>query len=144
MQAISTAQTITLHLPDLIYQQVTRMAQTLRRPVEEILLDAVTTALPPLAGLPNEMADDLSNLAFVNDEELWQIARSTLSKDHYEQMDALLAQKGQGQLTLAEQRKIDQLLLEYQTHVLRRGQAAVLLQNRGYKMSDSTVLNSTP
>ncbi|MDZ7292847.1 MAG: hypothetical protein ONB44_07215 [candidate division KSB1 bacterium] len=120
------------------------MAQTLRRSVEDVLLDAVATALPPLSGLPSELGENLSGLAFLDDEALWQIARSTLSTEHYLQMDELLAKKGQGQLTVTEQKTLDRLLLEYQSFVLQRGQAAVLLQRRGYDMSDPAVLNSLP
>jgi hypothetical protein len=144
MQSTTTAQTITLHLPIPLYQQVQHTARTLRRTVEEVLLDAVATALPPLAGLPPELTDDLSGLAFLNDATLWQVARSTLPPEHHQQMDELLARKGQGELTATEQQTLDRLLLEYQTLVLRRGQAAVLLQRRGYDVSDPAVLNRLP
>jgi hypothetical protein len=137
----SLAQTVTLNLPGLLYQKVQRMAQTLRRPIEDILVDAVATALPPLAGLPPELADDLDELAFLNDEALWQVARSTLPAGHHQQMDDLLTQKGSAPLTAAEQQTLDRLLGEYQSLVLRRGQAAVLLQRRGYDMSNPSVLS---
>jgi len=120
------------------------MAQTLRRPIEDVLVDAVATALPPLAGLPSELTYDLDGLAFLNNDELWRVARSTLSTEHYQQMDDLLARKGQAQLTTAEQQTLDRLVGEYQSLVLRRGQAAVLLQRRDYDMSDPTVLNIQP
>jgi len=90
--------------------------------------------------LPPELADDLDGLAFLNDEALWQVARSTLPASHHQQMDALLAQKGSTPLAAAEQQTLDRLLGEYQSLVLRRGQAAVLLQRRGYDMSDPEVL----
>lgn len=144
MQSISTAQTVTLNLPGLLYQKVQRMAQTLRRPIEDVLVDAVATALPPLAGLPSELTNDLDGLAFLNDDELWRVARSTLSTEHYQQMDDLLVQKGQAQLAAAEQQNLDRLLGEYQSLILRRGQAAVLLQRRGHDMSDPAVLNIQP
>lgn len=140
MQSASTAQTVTLNLPDLLYQKVQRMAQALRRPIEDILVDAVATALPPLAGLPPELADDLDGLAFLNDEALWQVARSSLPASHHQQMDDLLARKASAPLTAAEQKALDRLLGEYQSIVLRRGQAAVLLQRRGYDLSDPEVL----
>jgi hypothetical protein len=109
--------------------------------VEEILLDAVATALPPLAGLPQELADELSALAFLSDDELWQVARNALPVEHHQQVDDLLARKGRGQLPDSEQQRLDRLLQEYQALVLRRGQAAVLLQRRGYDLSDLRVLH---
>ncbi|MCI0696627.1 hypothetical protein L0337_32075 [candidate division KSB1 bacterium] len=144
MQYTATGQTVTLHLPDFLYQRVERVAKSSRRPVEEVLLDAVSTALPPLAGLPPELADELADLAFLSDAELWEIARKTLSAEHYEEMDDLLKRKGQNQLTADEQQTLDRLLQEYQTLVLHRGQAAVLLQRRGYNMPDPALLNPVP
>jgi len=118
------------------------MAQTLRRSLEDVLVDAVATALPPLAGLPQALADDLAEMTFLSDAELWEIARSTLPPEHHQKMDALLTRKGQGQLTANEHRTLDNLLDEYQTSILKRGQAAVLLQGRGYNMSDPAVLKT--
>lgn len=144
MQSPSTAQIVTLSLPGLLYQKVQRLAQTLHRPIEDVLVDAVATALPPLAGLPSELTNDLDGLAFLNDDELWLVARSTLSTEHYQQMDDLLARKRQTPLTAAEQQTLDRLVGEYQSLILRRGQAAVLLQRRGYDLSDPAVLNIQP
>ena len=142
MPYAATKQAITLHLPEILYRQAQRLAQTFRRPVEEILLDAVATALPPLTGLPQELADELADLAFLGDDELWQVARNALPVEHHQQVDDLLTRKGQGQLTDSEQQTLDRLLQEYQALVLRRGQAAVLLQRRGYEMSDLKVLHA--
>lgn len=144
MSSTVAAQPITVHLPTPLYQRVQRTAQTLHRSVEEVVLDAVATALPPLTDLPPDVVDDLAQLAFLNDAALWQAARSTLTPEHRQQMDDLLARKGQGWLTAAEQQTLDRLLREYQTHVLRRAQAAALLQRRGYDLSDPAALDCLP
>ncbi len=93
---------------------------------------------------PAELADDLAGMAFLNDAALWRIARGTLAADHHRQMDDLLDRKGRGELMPAEQLTLDRLLLEYQAQALRRGQAAALLQRRGYDMADPIVLNRLP
>jgi len=137
-------QPITLYLPDTLYQKAQRMALTLRRSLEDVLVDAVATALPPLVGLPQELADNLADLAFLSDAELWKIAREMLPPEHHQQADSLLAKKGQGILAADEQKTLDQLATDYQSLILRRGQAAVLLQSRGYDMSDPAVLKEAP
>jgi len=101
-------------------------------------------ALPPLTGLPNEVSDDLASLAFLNDSALWNVARSLLPAEHHHRMDELLARKGQGRLTAQEQQVLDQLVNDYETLVLRRSQAALLLRHRGYDMSDPSILNRLP
>jgi len=124
-----------------LYQRVRRTAETLRRSVEDVLLDSVATALPPLTGLPDEVSDELVSLAFLNDKALWEAARNALPTAHHHRMDDLLAKKGQNRLTAEEQQVLDRMVNEYEVLVLRRSQAAVLLQRRGYDMSDPSVLN---
>jgi hypothetical protein len=116
----------------------------MRRSVEDVLLDSVATALPPLTGLSDEISDDLVSLAFLNDSALWKVARSVLPDEHHRQMDELLARKGQGRLTKQEQQVLDQLVNDNETFVLRRSQAALLLQRRGSDMSDPSILGRLP
>ena len=134
-------QTVTLNLPDNIYKRLQRLSQTLQRPLEEFLIEAVTTALPLLDDLPPEMIDDMIALALLNDEALWRVARSTLATADQERLDLLLDKQGREALTAAEQQELDQLLSEYERVVLARGQAAVLLKQRKYDVSDPAILN---
>ena len=46
-------ETVTLHLPEPLYRRIQRTAQIMRQPIEDFLLDAVTTALPLLDDLPS-------------------------------------------------------------------------------------------
>ena len=139
-----TTQSVTLYLPDSIYRRVQQTAQVLQRPLEELLLDAVTTALPLLDDLPPELADDIAALALLNDAALWRIARSTMPPSNQKQLDLLLDEKSQGALTARGQQELDQLLSEYERVVLIRAQAALLLQQRGYDISDPAVVPGTP
>jgi hypothetical protein len=134
--------TVTLKIPENTYYNARNVAKTSRRPVEDILLEAIDLGLSPLDDLPAGVMDELKEFVFLSDAELWQIARRELSSTHPQQMDALLAKKGQGKITPEEQAKLDKLLEDYQTNVLRRGQAAVLLQRRGYDMSNPAVLKT--
>lgn len=144
MQASPSAHQVILNLPAPLYQRVRRTAETMRRSVEDVLLDSVATALPPLTGLPDEVSDDLASLAFLNDSALWDVARSMLPAEHHHRMEELLAKKSQGRLNKQEQQVLDQLVQDYETLVLRRSQAALLLQRRGYDMSDPSILSRLP
>jgi len=141
MQVATDMQQVILNLPSPLYRQVRRTAESLQRSVEDVLLDTVATALPPLEGLPQDAADDLVGLAFLNDAELWRVARSTLPPEHHQLMDEFLSRKAEDDLDISEEQTLDRLLAEYETLILRRGQAAVLLQRRGYDMSDPSVLD---
>lgn len=132
--------TVTLKIPENTYYNARKVAKTSHRPVEDILREAIDLGLSPLDDLPEGVMDELKELVFLSDAELWKVARRELPSKHHQQMDDLLAKKGQGDLTDNEQARLDQLLEEYQTNILHRGQAAVLLQRRGFDMSNPTVL----
>lgn len=119
MQTPPSVHQVVLNVPAPLYQRVRRTADSMRRSVEDVLLDSVAMALPPLTGLPNEVSDDLASLAFLNDSALWNVARSLLPAEHHHRMDELLARKGQGRLTAQEQQVLDQLVNDYETLVLR-------------------------
>jgi len=52
--------------------------------------------------------------------------------------------KNQGTLPHEKQQELDELLHEYKRIVMIRAQAAVLLQQRGYDVSDPATLNESP
>jgi hypothetical protein len=128
--------TVTLRVPDALYERAQHAAEALHRTLEDVLLHAVATALPPLAGLPEGIADDLGALAFLNDAALFDVARSTPPPELHAEMDALLGDKGRGELAPAGERRLDDLVRTHEVSALRRAQAALLLQRRGYDMSD--------
>jgi len=134
-------ESVTLQLPVNLYKRIQTAARTTQRPMETFLLDAVTTALPLLNDLPPALADDVSNLALLNDAALWREARRTWSASEQEQLDDLLYRKEAGDLDKKGQRALDHLLAEYDRLMLMRAQAALLLKQRGYDVTDPATLN---
>jgi hypothetical protein len=140
----AAARTITLDLPEALYERVEHAAAALQRRVEEVLIEVVATALPPLAELPRGLADEVANLVFLNDSALFEVARSNVSPDLHAAMTELLERKGRGELEGPEQARLDELVHMHEAVALRRAQAAVLLRRRGYDMSNADVLNRLP
>ncbi len=134
-------ESVTLQLPVNLYRRVQTVARTMKQPLETFLLDAVTTALPLLDDLPAALANDVSNLALLNDAALWRAARRTWSASEQEQLDELLYRKEAGNLDKKGQRALDHLLAEYDRLMLIRAQAALLLKQRGYDVTDPATLN---
>lgn len=134
-------QTVTIHLPKAFYERMRQAAQVQRRPLEEFLLDAAITGTPLLDDLPPELADEMAALALLNDAALWRVARRSLPAEDQERLDALLQKKGCGELLPGEQKILDELLAEYEHVIFARADAAVLLKQRGYDVSDPSVLN---
>jgi hypothetical protein len=144
VEAGRSARMVTVSLPGPLYDRIQRSAETQHRPLEEVLVEAAASALPPLTDLPHDVGDDVAGLPFMNDSALWQIARSTPPKELHSEMDALLASKGRDELSAAEQLRLDELVHAHEVAMLRRAQAAFLLQRRGYDMTDPAVLNRLP
>jgi len=136
-----TVRQITLNLPDNIYKRIQHTAQTLQRPIETVMLEAVTTALPLLDDLPPELVDDVAALALLNDKALWEKGRTILPQSSQERLDLLLYRKRENSLSSKGKQELEQLLKEYERVMLIRAQAAVLLKQRGYDVSDPAVFN---
>ncbi|MBI3360821.1 MAG: hypothetical protein HY023_06900 [Chloroflexi bacterium] len=136
-------QTITLNLPDTIYRRVKRTAETLKRPLDEVIAEVLSVALLPLDEVPPEMADRLPHMASWKDTELWQAARSTVTTEQQERL-AILNDKHQrtGDLSSEETSEQRSLLALYGETILVRAHAAMLLKQRGYDISDPEQLSS--
>ncbi len=126
-----TLETVTLQLPQTIYRRVKSQAIQKHRSVEDELVSVVTDALP----VSDTFGDDLEQLTFLTDEELWQAAKMTFSQVEATRMQELVWQRQAGKLTGAEQDEIEILLSRYRRMMLVRAKSAVLLKGRGFDIS---------
>ncbi len=112
---------VTLELPDEVYQRARRVAQTTRRPLEEVVLEwirpPVHVKLPELEHLPND--------------ELLRAARATLPPEHTHRLQELLAAQQQRSLSEDEQREAVELVEQEDFVTLRKARALFLLKQRG-------------
>jgi hypothetical protein len=86
-------------------------------------------------------ADDLDELRR-SDADLWSVARSTLSAEQRQQLEALHDKQQRVGLTPDEQTQEETLRTRYRETLLVRAQAVALLQQRGYDVSDPTTFHS--
>jgi len=133
-----TFQTITLQVPETIYKSARRTAKVVKRPVEEVLLNVLKSSLPPLEGLPPDMARELTELEQLTDKKLCSVARSTLPEARQQKLSRLLQKNQAGTLTKREHRTLDALVSASEILMLRKARAFVLLKWRGY--APATVL----
>ncbi len=129
-------QEITLSLPETVYEQIRRAAEKTHRPINDVLVEAVAAVAPTMDSVPRNMRSALAQMAYLNDAALWQAARATMSVEQRERLEALHDEQQRRMLT-AEERVEEQSLLElYRETLLVRAQAAVLLKQRGYDISE--------
>jgi len=127
-----TFQTVTLQVPETIYQSASRTARAVKRPLEEILITVLKSSLPPLEGLPQGIIKELTALESFGDKQLWEVARSTLPDSRQRPLSRLLQKNQAGKLKDHERQKLDELIADAERLMLRKARAYVLLKWRGH------------
>jgi hypothetical protein len=131
-----TIQPVTLNLPASVYRQIRRAARKARRPLDDVLIEAVAAAAPLMESPAAPLRFALAQMSYLNDAALWQAARATLSARQRRRLAFLHTEHQRRSLTPEEHTEEQSLLSLYRETILVRAQAAVLLQQRGYDVAD--------
>lgn len=124
--------TITLEIPENLYQRLVNTANALGRSLDEILLRALTVGSPPdWHDVPEEFQRELAALDRLDNPSLWQIAQSQKASIEMERYTLLLEKKQEEGLSDLEQSELKRLRYEADLFMLRKAQAKVLLRWRG-------------
>ena len=127
------SQSLTLHLPEHIYQRLQRVAQTTRQPMEAVAYQSLQANLPPLIeDVPDEWRGDLIEFEQLDDEALWKIAQEQLLKTQWERHQELLQRNQDGVLTDDERGELTRLRTAADRFVFRKSYALALLKWRGH------------
>jgi DNA-binding helix-hairpin-helix protein with protein kinase domain len=128
------SQTVTLTLPDRLYEPIRRIAQATHQPVEAVLLMALQTSLPALDGLPEPLIEALVALEMMDTPTLQQVLLEQVPVEQQRTIEALLRRNQAEQLTQAEQEQLTLLQQNADQVMLRKARAAVLLRFRGQRI----------
>ncbi|MBD2568469.1 hypothetical protein [Anabaena lutea] len=125
-------ETVTLQIPEIIYQRLVNTAHATQRPLEEVMLHALQVGSPPAwDDVPEEFQAELAALDKLDDNILWQIFHSQKTGVDMEEYNILLEKNSSGTLTETERLNLISLRHEADLFMLRKAQAAVLLRWRG-------------
>ena len=128
-----SGRTITVTLPEVLYERVKITAEASARSVEDVCTQSIALSLPELeADLPATLRSELAALPLFSDTELEAIARSTLDEAQQEQLDTLADIQKQRPLTAVEESTLAALMEEAQRIMLRKAEAYQLLARRGH------------
>lgn len=73
-------QVISINLPEQLSERLNRLAQAAHRPVEELVVAALSDSVPtPPTQISGEIRDELISLETLSDDELTQFAQSTIA-----------------------------------------------------------------
>jgi hypothetical protein len=126
-------QAITIDLPEAIVQQLIRLSEITRQPIESLVAQSVVSNLPPMMEMvAPEMQRELLNLQTLSIDDLLTIANSQIDPAMHQQHVELLSKNQQGTLTALER----ETLMEYQDLcdrlMLRKAYAWSVLRWRGH------------
>jgi hypothetical protein len=122
---------ITLDLPDDLYEQVHQVAAQSQRPVERVVLESLRLLfVPPPSSA--DLATNLEALAGYSDAQLWAVVYQRLAWPQSQRLHELSANKKLERLTEDEQHELENLLGSNDRAMLLRSEALRLLKSRGY------------
>jgi plasmid stability protein len=133
-----TLQQVTIQLPHKLLSQIRQRAAAKHRSVDEEMASVVEAGLTTdetWAGVPADIAEEVEQLRLLEDEYLWRTARLTVPDDKTARMQFLIdKQLGEG---LTEQEQQETKGLQHLAHrvMLLKAEAALLLQERGFDIS---------
>lgn len=128
-------QDVTVKLPENLYRRLQQAAQVMKRPFNDVLLRAVEVGSPPgWEDAPAAFQADLAALDRLDDETLWQIARSHQTVEEMERYQKLLDKNANQTITEKERTELDQLRVEADRFMLCKVHAAALLRWRGHQI----------
>lgn len=128
-------QTLTLNIPDDLYERIKQRSAITRRSVEEELLILAGTALIE-EEIPADIQEAVEALSQLNDEALWQTARSSkLTPEQSEEIEDLHFKRQRKGLTATEKDRLADLMHQYDKALLVRAHAVGLLHDRGHDVS---------
>jgi len=134
-----STQTLTLHLPDPLYARLQERARQFNRTLEAELLEVLNTAVTVEESLPDSLAEGVARLDGMDDSELWQAARSSLSKREATLLEVLHLKRQKNGLSESEASNLAELVRQYERSMLIRARAAALLKQRGCDLSGLAV-----
>lgn len=130
-------QSVTLHLPDRLYQRLRQTALATQRTLEEVMLRALDVGGPPAwDDVPPEFQADLATLDRLDDDALWAIATGRKTPDDPAVMlyNELLRRQSTGNLGGSQAAELEHLQHELDRFMLCKAHAAVLLRWRGRRI----------
>ncbi len=127
--------TVTITLPETLYERVRISAEASARPLEDVLSQFIATSYPTLEeDLPPDLRSEFAGWLLFSDTSLWEIAQSRFAEAKQIELAALVEQQKQQTLTEAEQSRLQRLLLESQELMVRKAEAQRLLAQRGIRV----------
>lgn len=129
-----SGKSITLDLPEDLYERVRQVAEQSQRPLERVLVESIRLlfVLPPTS---TDVATILAAMPGYSDAQLWAVVYQRLAWPQSQRLHELSAKNKREELTENEQSELEYLLTLNDHAMLLRSEALILLKNRGHDIA---------
>ncbi len=126
---------VTLQLPDDLYERVQEAAEASDRPLEKVLIESLDVLFAhPAESLSTDNL--LAEMASYSNAQLWAVVYRRLPWTQSLRWHELSAERKQGTLVDAEQKELEGLVNLVERDMLLRSEALLLLKQRGQDVDD--------
>ncbi|MBV7329863.1 hypothetical protein KFU94_16795 [Chloroflexi bacterium TSY] len=137
-----TLQSITIKLPELVYQRLALRAQQSHSSIAEEIAAVIAEAVPADEKLSPDLEQDLEQLDFLSIDELWNAANLTAAAEDSEEMQLLLEKQQSESLTEQEKERAISLATRFNCIMVIRAKAAHRLKELGQDISSLSAESS--
>jgi hypothetical protein len=127
-------QMATIEIPGNLFQLLKQKADFMHRPVEDLVIQTLAIATPPVTDLPPELVVELDALLNYSDDALWAATKPSISPTERARLEQLNILAGERPLSETEKNEQTQLLKAWQRSLARRARAFAILQLRGHPL----------
>lgn len=130
-----SGRTITVTLPEGLYERVHTTALASARSVEEVCAQSIALSLPELEDeLSPPLRAELARFSLLSDSELAAIAHGMMDAERQEELETLATLHKQRALTASEETTLQRLMDEAQRLMVWKAEAYRLLARRGHSV----------
>jgi hypothetical protein len=129
--------TVTLELPQRIYQRAAEVARLTKRPIEQVVAEWIQ---PPAERSPAVQEAALADLESMSTAQLTRIVETGAPAEDTERLQRLLSLQEQRALTRSETTEAERLVEQEDLITLRKAKAIYLLKQRNALPSDLAAL----
>lgn len=134
---------VTIDLPNTVYRKLQQTARMTNLRLEDVLLQTISGNIPPsIEEAPADIQVELEPLQWLDNENLWEIARSHLSLTQQERQVYLLRQNQRGVITATEKDEMERLGDLVDRLTLKKAYAYALLRWRGFPLPSLETVES--
>lgn len=126
---------LTVELPELVFQQLSRIAELTHQSLEALAVQSISSNLPPSAeNAPPQMQAELLLMQTLPVDELLKVAHSQVSSTQQERHLALLEKNQAASTTAEERQELSDSRIAADQLMLRKAYAWAVLRWRGYSV----------